>query len=245
LLRGYPKPEVRAVRKAFADAKAAYLDRGESDRPAKFAAAMNRFATSLQTLAEKIEPLREQLPLRHRDQELIAATAYPRPDSTDAEVFYNRLDPFFWSWVVSLAATICLLSAVGSWQRPLFWFGAAMLLVGQTFAVVGMGFRAYVTHLIPLTGMFETVEFVAIYAGLLGLWYALVPLWLPGLWRAGVDRVDLVGLRGKRKANCRSQVTVPTAEIFAARPSRAIDASPHWQYEMTLDPTLRILHARK
>ena len=131
LLRAYPQPELRAVRKAFADVKAAYLDRGAADRPAKFAAAMDRFAESLRTLAEKIEPLRERLPLRHRDQELIDATAYPPPGSTDAEVFYNRLDPFFWSWVVSLAATLCLLLAVGRWQKPLFWLGAAVLVAGQ------------------------------------------------------------------------------------------------------------------
>ena len=115
--------------------------------------------------------------MRHRDQELIDATAYPPPGSTDAEVFYNRLDPFFWSWVVSLAATLCLLLAVGRWQKPLFWLGAAVLLVGQAFAAVGMGFRGYITGLVPLTGMFETVEFVALYAALLGLWFALLPLW--------------------------------------------------------------------
>ena len=129
--RAYPQPELLAVRKAFAEAKAAYLDRLAADRPAKFAAAMERFAASLRALAEKIEPLRERLPLRHRDQELIDATAYPPPGSTDAEVFYNRLDPFFWSWVVSLAATLCLLLAVGRWRKPLFWLGAAVLVAGQ------------------------------------------------------------------------------------------------------------------
>ena len=33
----------------------------------------------------------QKLPIQHRDQELIAATAYPPPGSTDVEVFYNRV----------------------------------------------------------------------------------------------------------------------------------------------------------
>lgn len=177
LLGAYPKPELLAVRKSFADAKAAYFDRNATDRPAKFAAAMDRFAESLRALAEKIEPLRDQLPLRHRDQKLINATVYPPPGSTAAEVFYSRLNPFFWSWIVSLAATICLLLALGRWRKPLFWLGAATLVIGQLCAAVGMGFRWWITGLVPLTGMFETVEFVAIYAAMLGLWFALKPLW--------------------------------------------------------------------
>ena len=153
------------MRKAFAEVKAAYLNRGAADRPGKFSAAMECFADSLRTLAQKIEPLRQQLPILHRDRELIEATAYPPVGSTAAEVFCNRFDPFFWSWAVSLAATLCLLLAVGRWRGPLFWLGAAVLVAGQAIGIVGMGLRGYITGLAPLTGMFETVEFVALYAG--------------------------------------------------------------------------------
>ncbi len=162
--------------------KGAYAERGEADRAGRFSTAMDCFAKSLRALAEGIEPLRQRLPLRHRDEELMEATAYPRPGSTIAEVFYNRLDPFFWSWAVSLAAALCLLLAVGHWRKPLFCLGAAVLIAGQMLAIVGMGLRGYVTGLVPLTGMFETVEFVALYAGLLGLWFALSPLWRPVGW---------------------------------------------------------------
>ena len=117
LLRAYPQAELRAVRRAFAEAKSAYLDRGAADRPARFAAAMNRFAAAVRDLGERIEPLRAKLPILHRDQSLIDATAYPPPGSTAAEVFYNRLDPFFWAWLVSVAAMLCLLSAVGRWRE--------------------------------------------------------------------------------------------------------------------------------
>jgi ABC-type transport system involved in cytochrome c biogenesis permease subunit len=175
LLRSYPQPELKAVRKTWADVKGVYLDREAADRPAKFAAAMNRFAEAVRTLAEQIEPLRQRLPFQHADQDAIDATAYPPLGSTDAEVFYNQLDPFFWAWVVSLAATLCLLLAVGRVERAMFWLGIAVLVVAQVFTAAGMGLRGYITGLVPLTGMFETVVFVALYAALLGLWFALSP----------------------------------------------------------------------
>jgi ABC-type transport system involved in cytochrome c biogenesis permease subunit len=179
LLAAYPQHELQAVRKAFLGAKEAYLDRSATNRAAKFNVAMDQLADSLRALAEKTEPLRRQLPIRHRDPDLIVATAYPPPGFTTIELLYNRLNPFFWSWVVSLPATLCLLFAVGRWRKPLFWSGAAILVIGQTLAIVGMIFRWCVTGLVPLTGMFESVEFVAIYAALLGLWFALLPLAQP------------------------------------------------------------------
>ena len=135
---------------------------------------MDRFAEAVRTLGERIEPLRQKLPIQHPDQDVIDATAYPPPGSTDVEVFYNRVDPFFWSWVVSLAATLLLLLAVGPWQTcRLFWLGVAVLMMAQAFTAAGLGLRGYITGLVPLTGMFETVVFVALYAALLGLWFAL------------------------------------------------------------------------
>ena len=92
------------------------------------------------------------------------------------EVFYNRLDPFFWSWVVSLAATLCLAAGRRRWQEPMFWLGVAVLMSAQAFTAAGLGLRRYITGLVPLTGMFETVVFVALYAAVLGLWFALLPL---------------------------------------------------------------------
>jgi ABC-type transport system involved in cytochrome c biogenesis permease subunit len=192
LLAAYPQPQLRAVCKAFAEVKAAYLDRGATDRPAKFAAAMDRFADALRALGEKIEPLRAKLPIQHRDQTLIDLTAYPPPGSTDVEVFYNRLDPFFWSWVVSLAATLCLLLAVGRARKPMFWLGVTVLLAAQGFTAAGLGLRGYITGLVPLTGMFETVVFVALYAGLLGLWFSLKPLLWLSVPLLGTSSADLM-----------------------------------------------------
>lgn len=176
LLRAYPQPEIKAVRKAWSEVKAAYLRQKTVDRPARFAAAMKQFCDAMREFGERIEPLRQELPLLHRDQALIRLTAYPPLHATELEVFYNRLDPFFWSWTISLGATVCLFLAVGRWQKPLFWLGAAVLIVAQSFTATGMVLRGVITGLAPLTGMFETVVFVALYSSLLGLWYALKPL---------------------------------------------------------------------
>ncbi len=178
LLHAYPKAKIKEVRKAWAEVKKAYLNRGLANRHAKFASAMKQFAEATRQLGENIEPLRQKLPLLHRDQELIDLTAYPLPHVTETEVFYNRLDPFFWSWTISLGATVCLLLAVRRWQRPLFWLGIAVLIIAQLFTAAGMTLRGVITGLVPLTGMFETVVFVAIYSSLLGVWYALKPLFL-------------------------------------------------------------------
>ncbi len=172
LLRGYPQPELKAVRKAWSEAKEAYrTDNGSTAKQAAMAEAVNRFADAVRALAERIEPLRQGLPCLLADQDVIDATVYPPPGSTDAEVFYNKLNPFFWAWVVSLAATICLLVAVGRIERPMFWLGMALLITAQAFTATGLALRGFITELVPLTGMFETVVFVALYAALLGAWY--------------------------------------------------------------------------
>jgi len=171
LLRDYPQPELLAVRAAWNDLKTAY-----ARRSGDFAAAMDRWADALQNLARRIEPLRDKLSLQYRDEELIRRTAYPPVGATRAEVFYNRLDPFFWAWTISLAAVLCFLMDVGPWRKGFFWLGAAVLLVGQSFAALGLGLRGWILGLVPLTGMFETVVFVAFYSSLLGLWFSLLPL---------------------------------------------------------------------
>ena len=196
LLRAYPQAELRAVRRAYGEAKAAYLDRGAADRPARFASAMHRFAAAVRDLGEQIEPWRAKLPILHRDQSLINATAYPPPGSTDAEVFYNRLDPFFWAWLVSAGAMLCLLAAVGRWRGPAFWLGVALLALAQAFNAAGLGLRTYITGLAPLTGMFESVVVVAFCVAVLGLGFTFLPL----LRRANTSPLPLGEGQGVRAA---------------------------------------------
>ena len=186
LLRGYPRDEVRAVRQTFDAAKEAYLDRGDTGRAERFSAAMGEFAAAVRSLGEKIEPLREQLPVKNRDEELIALTAYPPPGSTDLEVYYNKSDPFLWAWVVCLGSMLCFALSLGRIRKPMFWLGLLVLLAAQGLIVYGFTLRVIITGWAPVTNMFETVVFSALCVGLLGVWFALLPLSWPGLrnsWR--------------------------------------------------------------
>ena len=186
LLAGYPRSELREVRKAFAEAKTAYLERDDPGRPERFNAAMGRFVATVGKLGEKIEPLRKRLPIRHRDKDLIALTAYPPPGSTRVEVHYNQFNPFLWSWVLSLGAAVCLVLALGLVRKPMFWAGLGVLLAGQLSIVYGFALRVHITNWAPVTNMFETVVFVALVVSMLGLWLTLLPLIWPGIknaWR--------------------------------------------------------------
>ncbi len=177
LVQGYPTAELERVRAAFAEAQQVYCARRDPARPEKFAAAMRRLAGAIRGLAKEVEPLRESLPIQYRDQSLMDATAYPPPGAMRAEVLYTRLNPFFWSWAISLTASVCFLLALGRWRRLLFAAGTMLLVVGLAFTAVGLTFRGFITGFVPLTGMFETVVFVAMYSSLLGLYFAYSPLW--------------------------------------------------------------------
>jgi ABC-type transport system involved in cytochrome c biogenesis permease subunit len=186
VLQGYPADLLQQVRASFHRAATAYVDRGNPQRPATFNAAMNDFSASLDRLGRAIEPARRELPIQQRDDDLIRATAYPPAGSTATEVFYNDLDPFFWSWVVSLGAMMAFALALGVFRKPLFWTGLAVLLVAQAFTIGGLALRVAITGWAPVTNMFETVIFVALVVALLGIWFALLPLGWPGLsssWR--------------------------------------------------------------
>ena len=196
----------RTERAAFAEAAAAYMDRGAVDRAERFEEAMDRFAAEVRTLGESIEPARVELELRHPDEELLELTAYPAPGATDIEVHYYRLDPFKWSWIVSFISMCFLGAAFGAIRRPMYWFGIVFLVIGQAFSIYGLALRTYVTGWAPVTNMFETVVFVALVTAVLGLCFAIMPLFGPGFrwaWRltaipgtpeAGLDEHDLAAM---------------------------------------------------
>jgi len=177
LLSAYPQEELDAVRRAFSELKLVWQDEQTPERPERFAAAMARFAAAVRDLGEKLEPLRSSLPLLHRDNNLLAATAYPPAKVMDAELFYSRFDPFFWSWPISLGAMICLMFLRKRFRRFAFWLGLIALPAAQALLLLGLGLRMYLTGLIPLTGMFETVVFVAFGVIALGTWLTFLPLW--------------------------------------------------------------------
>ena len=179
LLQGYPPEEVRQVRAAWDTARTAYLDRAAKDRREDFSAAMQRFTGGIRTISKEIEPRRQELPIIERDKGLLAKTAYPRAIVTDAEVQYNRLDPFRLAWCMSLAAAgILALSYLGKKRvfRVFFWLGVFSLIASVAVLAGGFGVRIYITHWAPVTSMFETIVWVAMCVALLLLWVTFLPL---------------------------------------------------------------------
>ena len=186
LMADYPQAELAELRGAFAELKGAYLDRRAKDRTERFNQAMKRFVAAVRSFGEAVSPLREKLPIHRRDQSVLDRTAYPPPGATALEIAYNRLDPFFWSWVLALGALLSVTASLAVMRRAAFWLGVALLAVAQLASLAGFGYRFAITGLVPLTGMFESVVFMALCVGVLGLWFALLPLLRDGwqmAWR--------------------------------------------------------------
>ena len=185
VLRDYPAAEVAAVRAAFEQFRRAYLERAE--RPNDFVEFQARFADSLYALGTAIEPRRLELPIKNRDADQIAYTAYPPVGFTSTEVRYNHLQPFLWSWVISLLATSCfVLMLIGIRSPRVYWTGITILGIGLIWAAYGFGMRVAITGWAPVTNMYETVVFVPFIVSLMGAWFALLPLTWNGLvnaWR--------------------------------------------------------------
>ena len=225
-LKGYPEGEVEEVRRAFQAAAAAYRDRHAPDRAKHFGDAMQRFALALAALGEAIEPLRQKLPIPNRDDELMARTAYPPLGATWLEVHYNRLDPFLWTWVLSLAALVALLGAVGPIRQPTFWIGIALMAAAVLMMIYGFALRSTITGYTPVATMFETVAFVALVVALLGLWFTMVPMLSRGLrlawqWTAipgvesGESRAERGESRVEREESLRPQLSTLDSGLSA------------------------------
>jgi ABC-type transport system involved in cytochrome c biogenesis permease subunit len=176
VLADYPSEDVEKIRDAWQKACTAFLDGEEPERAGEFSAAMRDFTGAVRVLSTSIEPDRQQLHIVERDRGLLARTAYPPALTTDSEVLYNRADPFFWSGCTSLlAAGILGLSYFGL-RKPLFWAGIATMLVSVVWILVGFSARVYITRWAPVTGMFETIVWVAMCSAVLLLWVTFLPL---------------------------------------------------------------------
>jgi len=184
VLNDYPEPQVESVRQNYSRLAEAYSRWLETGDGTALSHAFAELAAGLRRLAEAVEPIRAALPIEQRDEELIAATAYPAPGTLWAEVHYHRLDPFLWSWVLGAIAMVGFGMAFGAVRLPMFWSGITLLLMAQAFIVYGFFLRVYITGWAPVTNMFETVVFVALITGALGLYFVLQPMFATALRRA-------------------------------------------------------------
>ena len=186
LLASYPTGPLAAVRDSFSRMAKAYAGSPNGPDAKEFDGASRALAASLRELADSIEPIRQKLKIESRDDELIAHTAYPAPGEMDIEVDYNRIEPFKWSWIISLGAVFSFGLAFGMIRKPMFWLGMSLLLGGLVWTAFGFGMRSAVTHWAPVTNMYETVVYVPFFVSMLGAWFTLFPLTWPGLknaWR--------------------------------------------------------------
>ena len=167
---------IERVAQGYRQVAAAYGDRSDPRRAGRFRDAMQAFAAALRRVQPRpSNRIRRRLPIHDTDEVLMAATAYPPPGSTDAEVLYNRLDPFFWAWVAGLRrGRRAWPFRCRVWRRPLFWLGMAVFAATQALILTGLALRAYITGWTPVTNMFETIVFVALLRGLLGMGFTLL-----------------------------------------------------------------------
>jgi len=186
VLEGYPSDLVEEVRSSFAEAKEAYLDHDHPKRADRFAEAMKGFSAAVRKLGVAIEPLREKLPVKERDEEMMAVTAYPSAKHTATEMSYNQKNPFLLTWIISLVSVAAFSFSFGFLRKPMFWLGVVILMAAVGVITYGFTLRVMITGDSPVTNMFETMVFVAWCVGFLGLWFSLQPLFWPGLslsWR--------------------------------------------------------------
>ena len=175
LLKAYPQEPLADVRKSYRQLVSAAQGNSQSHRQ-ELASAVAEFARSVRVLGEAIEPIRRELPTSERDEAVMAATAYPRQGFTDIEVCYNRLDPFFWSWVLCLAGLVLFAVGIGPIRKPAFWLGLLLVVAAQAATIGGLALRVGITGWVPVTNMFETVVFVSLVTAVLALWFTVLPL---------------------------------------------------------------------
>jgi ABC-type transport system involved in cytochrome c biogenesis permease subunit len=210
VLRDYPRQQVQEVRDAWERVVAAYRD----GRPNDFADFSKQFDAALAGLADKTEPLRAALP--GVDTELLTYTQRPATGYTAHEVRYNKLDPFKWSWIISLLGLFCFALAFGVMRKPMYWAGMAVLGLGLAWAAYGFFLRISVTRWAPVTNMYETVIYVPFFVTVLGIWLALLPALWPGVKRAWALTAAPFTWETRGQAN-RGQVSLAQALMLVPR----------------------------
>lgn len=197
----YNRGQVDAVRAAWKKLANVYTNRKASNRPEAFKSAEENFAAQLRELGVGVEKKREalvkaELARADRDESLIAYTRYPTANRVAAEVAYNHVKPFQWSWWICLFSVVAFSLAFGAMKKQAFWTGAAILALGILWTAYGFYLRVSVTQWAPVTNMYETVVFVPFVVALMALWFLLLPLvwtgisdaWrltaIPGTWEA-------------------------------------------------------------
>lgn len=107
------------------------------------------------SLAEK--NLQTNIDLFTQKAEQEGGDFYPAYEEMQTEVHYQKLKPFFWTWILYLLSALVFAFSYLGWARPLTWVGS--LLFGSAFALHTYGFilRSIITQRPPVSNMYETV----------------------------------------------------------------------------------------
>lgn len=108
---------------------------------------------------------------------------YPSYDDVVTEVQYQKLKPFFWTWILYLLATLLFALSFIVAQKPLTYAGAITMLLAFGLHNYGFVLRCIITGRPPVSNMYETVVWVGwgvlLFAAIFGYlrkktWIALV-----------------------------------------------------------------------
>lgn len=134
-LKDAKKEAFQAVTQAFA----VYIGDQSKEKKAGLDAAVGRFVSGLEK--------------QHGD--------YSNAKKIKAEVTYNSVHPFMYSWVSYLIACILFVVVLFGSTNKYKKFAWGFLSLGLFFHLVGFSLRVFITGRPPVTNMYETVVWVA------------------------------------------------------------------------------------
>jgi ABC-type transport system involved in cytochrome c biogenesis permease subunit len=101
---------------------------------------------------------------------------YPSAGKIRMELTYRKMRPFTWAWVFYIAGG--LITALGiaktAAQRPCFAtrYGIALTIIAILCTLIGLGVRVAITDMGAVTNLYETLIYVSLIVGVLGLMFA-------------------------------------------------------------------------
>src|SRR5262249_54365181 len=169
-----PAAEVREVLAAFTALQDAY----RSGAAGRFATASTAFFATVERVSSRYNQ-------------------YPDTDTTERELWFNRINPFQKAWLVSLLAALLLGGSVligGRWRRAgRGLYGAGLLTYGGSLACAVAGFycRVSISGRPPVSNMYESIIWVAFMSAVFGLVLELI--YRPGVIALTAALVSTLG----------------------------------------------------
>ncbi len=146
-----PGGGVRKAKEQFAKVRAAYL----SGSPEAFNEAATSFIDSLKQAGPKLG-------------------SYPRQETIDMEVAYNRWVPFRFAWVFTMLAFLFLLLALGSGWKTFYALGWVTFVAALAAMFAGFTMRYLISARAPVTNMYESVIYLGLGTAVLGVVFELL-----------------------------------------------------------------------